>query len=492
MKQRILKKLVYLLCVAAVTGLTACGKNEDLTNGNTIYTVPFNAQTEPRSLITVLPSTVIFDESLRELSNPERGFYVPCLIEGSPNGIIAESVKGNLIHLRISLAEFSHNYLMHKGLSSVYLSAGGWEPLTEDFLSQLNALMDDFRSHGSSVIVRFAYDRFEGLSNMEPDMDGILRHISQLQPFFERNKDIILAVESGFVGQYGEQHSSEIVSPSYSKTTQKTIHTLVQALLETVPSPITVSVRRPTFAAYASGLAADELMRTEFPLESPNYRIGVYNDGMFGSEDDLDTYQNRKDELDWLSNQADHTAFGGEATFNDSTDGFDYTDGNYVSEEMFQTHLTYLNSHWVTETIDSWKGAPYRGDDPLYARESAYTFINNHMGYRYVLRNFQAGIDSISFQVENVGAGNMLKKKNTSLILVEASGNTIEIPTLIDVRTWASQTVADEIVTVSAPNGVYQVYLKITDSNGNQVQFANDNPFNLNGNLIGKIEISGN
>lgn len=445
--------------------------------------------TETPSLADV---KVTYTESLKTLSNPERGFYSPCYIEGREIGTEVKSPKEPLVHLRISLAAFSHEFLKYQGDEPENYTPGGWEPLSEDFLSSLDQTMDHLRKNGSSAIIRFAYDNFEGISDVEPEMDGILSHIQQLRPFFETNADVILAVESGFVGQYGEQHSSQILLPDYSQTARQTIYPVVNALLDVVPSSISVTTRRPTYVAYACGTTMDELSTTSFPADHKYYRVGVFNDGMFGSEDDLGTFLDRSKEISWLNEQAMHTAYGGETNRNRSTDGNDYTDGNYVCQEIFQTHLTYLNGEWPDETLHNWKQTAYNGNNELYQNESTYTFLENHMGYRYVLRSFEADTETntIHFKIENVGAANMLKPKQTSLVLIDKHGNCTELPTTIDVRSWNSQTVSEETEVLPPQAGTYQVYLKITDANGNQIQFANDNPFTENGNLIGKVKLT--
>lgn len=431
------------------------------------------------------PLPVTYNESIATLDNPERGFYDSCYLNRQGSENIAKSPEGNLIHLRISLGTFSHEYLKYLGTQPDNYTSGGWEPLSEAFLSSLNQTMNNIRKNGGTAVVRFAYDDFHGIADVEPKMEGILSHIQQLKPFFTENEDVIFAVESGFVGRYGEQHTSKILTPSYSETTRNTIYTLVNALLDVVPPSISVTVRRPTYAAYACGMTMEELQNTEFSKDDKYYRVGVFNDGMFGSESDLGTFRNRKEEIAWLNRQASHTAYGGECTYNRPENEFDYTDGNYVCQEMFLTHTSYLCNGWYEGTLNNWKNTAYLGDDEVYKGQSTYTFFENHMGYRYVLRNFESEHNQIRFSIENVGAGNMLKAKNVSLILMDENREYSEIKTDIDVRNWHSQTMTEETVPLDLTNGNYKVFLKITDKNGNQVQLANDNEFNENGNLIG-------
>ena len=50
-----------------------------------------------------------------------------------------------------------------------------------------------------------------GNTGKEPkSFETIKKHIEQLFPFFDNNKDIISTVETGFLGPWGEMHSAGI------------------------------------------------------------------------------------------------------------------------------------------------------------------------------------------------------------------------------------------------------------------------------------------
>ncbi len=444
----------------------------------------------------VLKKSVDMGADYREITdkidNPDRGFYLPCLMIGALEGNEAQLPEGNLVHLRVSLGAFSHNYQMHHNHTLPDVSEGGWTDLSEDFLTALTKTMAHIRQNGASAIVRFAYDDFEGIENLEPSMEGILAHISQLEPFFSENADVIAAVESGFLGRWGEQHGSVIVDENHR---QKNIPTLVRALLKVVPEPITVSVRRPEYYCYVAGIPLSELPNHQAKPGDGLYRVGVYNDGYLGSESDRGTYTDREAELKWLDHQASHTLFGGEVAENYSTDGMVYNSIEHISREMFQTHTSYLNIEWNDQVIRQWKETQYQGADPVYHGLSGFTYVENHLGYRFVLRSAcysaRFGKETIIAQIENVGAGNVVKPKTAVLNMVSKENGIMQIPTELDVRTWNSQNTAEIKVQIPAKlkDGVHDVYLQIADENGCQIQFANANPFSKYGNWIGEIRI---
>ena len=425
-------------------------------------------------------------EILQTINNPERGFYKATGFMAKQSGNQAVSSKDKLVHLRVGIGCFSDNYRIHNGETGADLTAGGYDPLSEDFLAALNQTMDNYRQSGASVIIRFAYDNFNGIADMEPTMDGVLLHISQLKDFFAANEDVLLAVESGFLGPWGEQHTSAYFDRDKRQANMKT---LVDAVLDVVPKSLTVSVRRPLYYAYAAGIDLTDLRTHRAEPGSKYYNLGMFDDGYLGSQSDLGTYSDREMEVTWLEYQTGHTVFGGEVSANSSTDGKAYNSIDYISEEMFRTHTSYLNIGWNETVINQWRNGTYNGENPVYKGQNAFTYVENHLGYRLVLRDskYYPEAGQLHFTVENVGAGNIYKEKSLEVNLVDSKGNVKTIATDIDVRTWESRTKQEEVI--SLPQGLsdetYGVYVQIKDKNNNTIRFANDNTFNKYGNYIG-------
>lgn len=433
-----------------------------------------------------------YTESVDAVENPDRGFYRTMYLYTGENTLTAKWPSYQFVHLRISLASFSHNYLNRYGTAPDDYVEDGYIPLSDEFLEQLKQQLSHFRWNGTTAVIRFAYDNFDGYADCEPSMEGILYHISQLKPIIADFTDVLSCVESGFLGPWGEQHTSAIV-------TKENIKTLADAMLDAVPEPITVSVRRPLYYAYAAGIDVADLSQHRADENSKYYRLGVFNDGYLGSETDLGTYKNREAEVDWLDYQATHTLFGGEVAANRSSDGKIYNSVGYMSEEMFKTHTSYLNKEWNDTVIAEWKNTAYTGDDPLYKGLSGFTYIENHMGYRFVLKDADCTSDGIGtqirFTVENVGAGNVVKDYKTSLIFVDSEGNKTYVDTRVDARNWKSLTKVAETVDVPASlaSGEYKVYLKIADPKYNmmRIRFANSNEYSADlGNYIGTCHVA--
>ena len=450
-------------------------------------------------LICVMPVSNIraeetpsyLQESLEVLENPERGFYEPIGYELKVDGNKSLDLYGNLIHLRVGISAFSK-------------AANGSEdlPFTQNMLDALDGTLKNVKKNGGSVIIRFAYDDFEGIGDLEPSMDMMLMHISQLKSVFEENADVITYVELGLFGPWGEMHTSEMC-------TTENVSVVLDAMLEAVPEEITIGVRTPRYYAKWANIDRKELDLDITKEGTPAYRVGLYNDGYLGSESDLGTFSNRKIEIAWLSNQACHTFYGGEVVAN-RAEGEPLNTVAFMSKEAFETHTTYLNLYWNNTVIDNWKEEIYQGDDTRYQGQSGFTYVINHLGYRYVLRQCQIEQEvyrgqsfNMNLKLENVGFANLINNKKVS-VLLKGKNSTYEILTDIDAKQWNSTEITNVQKQIMLPAdielGEYEIYLRISkygdfvsDNNYQCIQFANDGIWNneLGANKIGSIHVLG-
>lgn len=431
--------------------------------------------------------TQYFQESIKEIDNPERGFYEPVgyKMEVSDNEIL--DLDYNLIHLRVGISAFSR-------------ATNGSEdiPFTMNMINALDGTLKNIKKNGGSVIIRFAYDDFDGKKDLEPSMEMMLHHIKQLKCVFEQNKDVIAYVELGLFGPWGEMHSSEIC-------TTENVSMALEAMLEAVPEDITIGVRTPRYYAKWANVERNQLDLDITQKGTKAYRVGLYNDGYLGSESDLGTFSDRDIETTWLSNQASHTFYGGEVVAS-RAEGEPLNTVAYMSQEAFKTHTTYLNRYWNNSVIDSWKEEIYKGEDTRYQGQSGYTYIVNHLGYRFVLRQcqmdsrvYQGQSFNLEIKIENVGFANLINGKKVS-ILLEGENNAYEITTDIDARKWNSKELTNIKEQISLPYniaiGEYKVYFRIsklgdytTDNNYQCIQFANDGIWkeSIGANMIGSI-----
>lgn len=418
-----------------------------------------------------------YSESVKSIKNIDQGWYRAVYITAKetdtqwPN---IERKEEALLHLRIDLSNFSGN-----------AGAASDLPLSEDFLSGFYAFLNHVRDNHKGVILRFAYD-YDGNKNQEPELSMIQTHIAQLEEIFREYSDIIAAIESGFLGPYGEQHSSFMFKNGDDMRTAY-LKTVVDALLDVTDSDCPILVRRPKYLALICGYSSEAKLYAKGVTEQYS-RVGIFNDGLYGNETDLGTFNDRENTMDWMKTYNASLPYGGEAVLNRSEE-IDYSDGNLVAKEMFDSHLNYLNISWHPDTKAQWKAAEYQGDDPAYHGENCYTFIENHMGYRFLITNswYCENADSLtlSFLIKNVGAGNLLKDRNVTVIAVDEEKNVSEYAADLHPTDWKSLTTKKESVSVPLPDEKTAFYIKVSDQNGNQTEFAGKTDFTEYGNLIG-------
>lgn len=418
-----------------------------------------------------------YTETTDELDNPERGFYRPCGISFTPEENKAKNPTNKLVHLRADIADFSGAV---NGIAD--------EPLTDDMLKCLDETLKNIKANGGSTIIRFCYDKnYNGKSNQEPSMEMMIKHIEQLGPVLNENKDVIAALEVGMFGPWGEMHSSTCC-------TNANVSKIVNTWLNALSSDITISVRKPSYYASWANINLSELDTNVTAKNTNAYRIGVFNDGYLGSGSDLGTYANREKEITWLSNQAKHTLFGGEIVANSDTTPINTA--NYMSVEGFKTHTSYLNIEWNNSVIDRMKNEEiYNGKDSVYAGKSGFLYVNNHLGYRYVIKDAKATKTvpknkklNLELKIENVGFANLVNNKKVT-ILLENGTDTYELQTNVDPTTWDSKNISDVNISVDIPDNVklgdYDMYLRISkygdyknDNNYQCIKFANNVEWN--------------
>ncbi|MBV8209536.1 MAG: DUF4874 domain-containing protein [Burkholderiaceae bacterium] len=82
-------------------------------------------------------------------------------------------------------------------------------PLSDDMLRSMEQRLAAFAGTGMRLLVRFTYN-FGPIAptSMDAPIDVISTHIDQVAPILQRHKDLIFALEAGFIGTWGEWHDS--------------------------------------------------------------------------------------------------------------------------------------------------------------------------------------------------------------------------------------------------------------------------------------------
>lgn len=444
-----------------------------------------------------------YKESYSDIANAECGFYVPVFYRFKTEGNVAPQFGGRFHQLRLDISAFCSQY------------NGEDIPLTDDALNCLDEILSYIEGLGRSAVIRFSYDGyFDGEGVKEPPIDIILMHQEQLGPVLSKHKNAIASLETGLLGLWGELHGTEMCK-------KENLKAIIDQWLKVTPESVCVSVRTPLHYCWWKGIDREKIAEDITVPGELSYRVGIYNDGYFGSDSDLGTYTNRKEEIKWLYNQARHTLFGGELMALQAKDG--QTVSSQIEDEAFITHTSYLNGSYSTIAFDNLRDETYNSRDKYYHGQPGYVFLMNRLGYRFVLKNIriteEVPLDDkilIQATIDNVGFANMIKPKKLYLILegenykytIPITEHTVKQGEYIingDPSKWDSDTRNYVRIFMELPNGMtpgdYNAYFKIAYTKGDidngfgdyPVRFANDddNIWNeeLGANHIGQIRV---
>jgi len=391
------------------------------------------------------------------------------------------------------------------------------------------------------------------------DKNWIQYHIWQLKPVLHEFEDIIMCVKTGMLGPWGEQHSSpEAQSVDAYKM-------LMDAWLDAVPASRSLLTHAGGFLAWYN-----ETYRTAWtfsnidampvpPRGSPEARFGFFNDSyaagswsdngslsegepMINSRYGTSSYDRYK-VITWINRQ--NQICQGEGGIGNNV--FGTMPGAIIEAQQLRT--TALNmrhgrySLWnefiyneanVTRPVqfpaneEEVRGKVFTGAtktaifDPVYDGKTGLEYFRDRLGYRLVLREArvsqwvkQKGILKFAGKIQNVGFGNVVNRKNVSVILQARDGSrTFTALTDLDARDWltdeggngrpdnrAAWRDMNFYLPLSAfgqvPPGEYEIYLKINDpkeqsANKRSIRFANKGDSwnaDLGANLIGSTRI---
>ncbi len=475
-------------CMAAVLPLSLC---------------TFPAHAAP----ALVDSGINYTESTETIENPGAGYSSSLWYSCKPDNTPIYNPTGNLMLILVDIGGFS------SGVNGVHNDDGTYTPgtdydLDETFFRNLRQTLTNARNNGCTIALRFRYDA-NGYTDPEPaTFEKMVAHIEQIRAdgLLEDFKDILAFVETGFVGSWGEHWGGKYCSFEDKAK-------VLDLLLDVVPEEIPVTVRTPlTFTTWA-GIAYEDIGEYIAEPGSPASRICLYNDGYMGSDSDLGTFHNRERDLKWVARQSITSYYGGEFSGNlEFTQKYDtYLPQNAIPE-MYQTHLSYINSNIYQLYKDYTFGAEYdvEGvDNRAYYGETVWKFMRDHLGYRFVIRDsdlsaeaVQGGTLTVQADIENTGFANPIMKQKAELIL-EKDGDYIKTEVDVNTRKWYSCTTVSPEFEMKLPGGIepgeWNVYLKLSvgDNPANQrnmrsVKFANEGTWHaaLSANYLGSFTVT--
>lgn len=524
---RVLALLLPLsLCCALMLNLAASGNADAVTPPADLpYDISGNVEGSPvveRGYTTLLAENNHFLDD-----NPNRGLRGFIIFTDFPN-LTKETIKEQFdeaVNKRFDTAKVPcTTYVVYlyigeylQGSSS---SASDAAALTLDaaFFEKADYIMQLFRENHIQVLLRFAYWNIHHYHTRFPTTNEICTHIDQIgeNGFVERNKDIIQALQAGFIGQYGEWHSD---SPKADRST------VVNAIIEKIlPEGMSLQLRSPGYRSFISQENAGKVtlsynddcffgIQDTSNLGNQDYSVGLEpweyqkNTG-YNAPNDAELYVSYwfwsndlyPDGYACILGAAEH-----HLTTLSAENG--YVDSGETGTNQFLINDNAMNRWKQQPVTEKWlkaNGMTYapnwlKDKDGNTVERSAFDYMKDYLGYRLSATQLsvtepEKGKLSLTLSLQNYGmaaAFNMTSR----LVILNKDGQEVASAAAGDPSTWYAtdpshynnreQLTHQVTATLDTPTaaGEYRIALQLRSNSGGTARLDNnidyDNGYNI-------------
>ena len=203
--------------------------------------------------VTYRDSGIEYKDNLAVLNaNRERGWSASSWIDCTTGGATVKNPTGGIYSLFYNLACFSagnsftkSDYGSRANPRNSGRTVGGADiAISDEVLTSIGNTLENARANNTAVIIRFAYTRDQNTGYEPADFSAIEGHIAQLVPILNQYKDVVLSVEAGMIGPWGEMHSSKYTADSNGDDKVSTyVVRVLQAWLGQLDESISVQCR---------------------------------------------------------------------------------------------------------------------------------------------------------------------------------------------------------------------------------------------------------
>ncbi|MFH1436053.1 MAG: DUF4832 domain-containing protein [Pseudomonadota bacterium] len=383
----------------------------------------------PTTTITLSPTDDI-------ILNPQRGFYRSVnLVEHPDFGWVREQ-GSTLAHSYVRLDDYRE------------------QDIDGSFLDAVNEGFGEARSAGIKIILRFAYN-FGPYPDSEPDAskEWILHHLEQLEPVLADNADVIAVMQAGFIGAWGEWHTStnNLLDDPEDK------FDILEAILAALPAGRMVQLRYPP---YKQEGYAGPLTEVEAYGGTSAARIGHHNDCFLASDTDYGTWPSDAIE-EWKQYVALDTRFvamGGE-TCNVNPPR---SDCETALAEMERFHYSFINHEYHPGVVGGWETQGCRAE------------IEQRLGYRFTAAQVTypplappGGVLALAVRFTNQGWAAPFNQRPVYIVIDGPSRHVADLPGA-DPRWWMAGGEVEVAVRLQLPSGletgIYSLALWLPDA----------------------------
>ena len=398
-----------------------------------------------------------FSGSTGALRNPERGFR----FEIGVGKIESDLIKFGHVTDHWPFERFPYVTIAQ---AYCYLTQYWNSEIAQEKLDALQADFDRARACGAKFLLRFAYES-DGIQN-GPDLDRILAHIKQLTPIVRKNADVIYVLQCGWVGLWGEFHTSIHGHEKNPEAVAK----IISATLDMLPENRFTMMRRMQYKMDLLDTLGDnrEITAETAFSQAPHARIGFFNDGTLANYWDGGTFTEvpyawrGNYEYDRINREGKYMPVDGElfwtGQFNDPKDApaikaaerFTYHHYSTFSHVHGFSGLDHDPQPW---TIDTWmeqiitpaalelNGVRFDPDYFADGERTGFEFIRDHLGYRiampaaeYTETVLADGELKANISLQNYGFSTPVNRRKAEFALLAADSSVIELPTDFDCR----------------------------------------------------------
>lgn len=398
--------------------------------------------------------TIYYTESDEIFANPERGFLIQTYYES--NNLNSQANVNAIIKNRNQdkITIYLHSYYLTDYMES---------DIAQEFLDRMERNLQALREGGAKAVMRFSYKHDDSYAARPWDAtpEWIKRHIDQLAPYWQQYTDVILCLQAGFIGVWGEWYYTTNFKMNPSTDADYAPRwEIINKMLEVLPENRQVSLRTPEFKMRYLQMHGEEvtpLNEYEAYTNTAKARLAAFNDCFVSSSNDVGTYGSAE-ERDFWAGDSKYTFMGGETCAKCK-----YSDGVNAIDQMTKYHWTYINNSYNQDVLRSWRS------------DGSMDIIKRRLGYRFVLDKAFPTIEpkadeiyKITLTLRNVGFASLHNPRAVELVMVSKNNpeEKYVYPQQIDPRFWEA---GDTITTTlhgrldKAMTGEYKVYLNMPD-----------------------------
>lgn len=407
-----------------------------------------------------------FKESKKSFANPERGF------DAGKNWYSASDPLLNLPFLNAQ--RIMKRTVLYTGY---YLTDFMESDISQEFLDMIDANMRVLREGGVKCVLRFAYktDMYETGHPWDTTPEWVHRHIEQLKPVLQRNSDVILLLQAGFIGVWGEWGYTDGFMQN-PKTPEDFItrRDVVLALLDALPATRQIAVRtgRYKLNMFLDSYADSVTLATAYNGSNLS-RICGHNDCFGADASDMGTFTKNAEREFWKK-ESRYLMMGGE-----TCQMSNYCLCDRTIKDCEDYHWTYMSG--PVNISNRWK------------EHGCYDEIEKRLGYRITLTDLHYTPDPVPgenyrivLELKNTGFAAPVNPRDVELVFVDGEGNkSITHLKTEDPRYWfAGETITIDRVIKIPENaaGDCAIYLNLPDPEFSlrnnplfSIRLANDN-----------------